>query len=317
MYKNSEKIAICILTYNRINFLKKTIDSVLSSKFKNYRIFVFNDNSSDGTYDFLNLLDKNKTITAINHKDNLGLFKNANYIIENIKSEYIIFLCDDDTINQSHLEYSFKLIESDKNISIVGTGWSMIDKDNNLVKEVLYTNFKNEVILDDSDFLYHHIRGLQFPWSGTLIRMNKIKDLRYDYNYGNAADTPFLIKLTKGNKVGYIPKILFNNRLHKDQITQLQKFDTLYSDWLNIFIFYKNYLIEVNNTKENFRILKKANTKTNFANIIASPNFKYFFKIIFCHEYFNIFLLKPNEWCKIIYKFFKLLFSIKRKYYIL
>jgi glycosyltransferase involved in cell wall biosynthesis len=311
MYKNSKKIAICILTFNRIKFLKQTIDSVLSSEFKNYRIFVFDNNSSDGTGDYLSLLDKNKTITVINHRDNLTQFESSNYILENIKSEYIILLHDDDTINKSHLDNSFKLIESDKNISVVGTGWNMIDEDNNFVKEALYANIKNEIIFNDSDFIYHHIRGLQFPLSGALIRMDKVKDLRFDYNYGHYADTPFLIKLTRGNNVGYIPKLLFNYRVHKDQISQAGKFEALYSDWLNIFDFYKNYLSEVNNTKENFKILKKANTKTNFANIIASPNLKYFFKIIFRNEYFNIFFLKPKELFRIIHKFFKLLFSIK------
>jgi glycosyltransferase involved in cell wall biosynthesis len=307
MHINNKKIAVCIMTYNRINFLEKTINSVLNSQFNNYSIFVFNDNSNDGTFNYLASLEKNKTITAVNNTNTLGQFQNANYILENLKSEYIMILHDDDLIKQNYLKSSFELIEADKEISFIGTGWNIIDEYGNIIQEILYSNFKNKVILSDSDFIYHHIRGLKFPWSGTLIRMDKIKDLRFDYCYRHSADTHFLINLSKGLKIGYIPEILFSYRIHKNQNSNLKTFKVLYSDWLKIFSFYHDYLAEVNNTKENFKVLKRANTKTNFMNLMNAPNYKYYFKILFNYKYFNIFLLEPVNWLKIIYKFLKLL----------
>ena len=67
---------------------------------------------------------------------------------------------------------------------------------------------------------------------------------------------------------------------------------------------------EVNDTKENRKALKKANTKTSFMNLMDSPDFNYYFKILSDYKYFNIFYLKPLNWLRVIKKFLKLLFQL-------
>jgi len=178
----------------------------------------------------------------------------------------------------SHLKNCIELIDKDKDIAVVGTGWQTIDTEGRTLQSNKYSGFKDCIILSDSEFIYHHIRGLQFPWSGTLIRADKIGNTKFDYYYNHSADTPFLLNVIKGNKTGFNPEITLSYRLHDDQNTVVKGFKDGYDDWIKIFDFYRSYLNEVDNTRENHKALKIANTKTNFMNLMGSPDYHYYFK---------------------------------------
>ena len=106
-----KKLAVCILTYNRKDLLKNAIESVIASDSQDYRIYVFNDNSTDGTNEYLDLIKKIYPIIEIRNKVNLGQFGNANYVIENVNAKYCIFLHDDDKISSEHIKESLELAE--------------------------------------------------------------------------------------------------------------------------------------------------------------------------------------------------------------
>jgi len=305
-----KKVAVCILTYNRKELLKKTIKSVFNSSSKDYEIFVFNDNSTDGTNEYLDFLKKDNLIYEIRNKKNLGQFGNANYVIENINAKYCIFLHDDDKINSEHIKEVLELAEKDDNIAVVGTFFNYVDEDYNIIKASKYSYLKEPAIFSDEEYFYHHLRGLTFTWSGSLIRMDKIKNLRFNFNaYHFFADTAFLINLIPGNKVGFIPKPLIDYMATETRLTETKKmdFDVRFGSWIKIFDTYQD-IFASNNYDKNFQIeLKKDSTETLFSLLISiCPNFKFYFKII-NSKYFNCSYLKFKDYLRIIYKFLKLI----------
>ena len=46
-------ISVYIPTYNRLELLKRAVQSVQNQTYKNFEIIIVDDNSSDGTQDFL------------------------------------------------------------------------------------------------------------------------------------------------------------------------------------------------------------------------------------------------------------------------
>jgi len=309
-----KKLAVCILAFNRLGLLKQTIDSVFNSSSDDYQIFILNDNSTDGTSEYLDNLKKEKNIIEIRHKNNIGMGRNANYVIENINAKYCLILHDDDILEKDFIKEMLKLVEKDENIAIAGTGLNTIDGNNNIVETIIYNKYDKAVILDYKEYFYDHVDGLTFPWSGSLIRMDKIKNQRFDFGaHPYCADTVFLNSLIIGNKVGYIPKPLFNSRFHKNQVTkkiQNKNFGSIYKEWVFDFEFYRKIFKENNFGKD---IYKKHNLATNrimLHLIIIAPNFKYYFKFLFS-KYFHLFLLSPKNTLRVFYKFFKLLFHFK------
>jgi len=284
----SKKIAVLIITHNRLAFLKKSVDSVLASNSNKFELYVFNYASDDGTNEYLQSIN-DKRLIGIRRNINLGSFENANDVLETINAEYCVFLHDDDTISKNHLDMMFDLIEKDPEISIIGSDWNVINEKDEVILTNKYKEFKSSIILDDKKYFWHHLKGLNFPWSGSMMRMSKIQDLRFEGGkYPFIADAVFMAKLAVGNKVGYIPGTLINYRIYREQTSKNISFNQQIEMWENNFNFYIN-LINKNHFREKYLLQhKKATSKTFGGLIINSPDKNYFFKL-FKSKYFNFF----------------------------
>ena len=91
------KISIITCTYNRIEKLKKNIQSVKNQNFKNYEHFILDDGSNDETQNYISKI-KDKKIKYIRFKENLGqptVIYNSD-VFNKITGDYITFLDSDD-----------------------------------------------------------------------------------------------------------------------------------------------------------------------------------------------------------------------------
>ena len=101
---SNELVSICILTYNRLDLFKKCINSLLKTlKDINYELIIFDNNSDDGTKEFLKDLqnnispeDKPDKLKIIYNKKNIGTAGKGK-IVEMAKGDFIIGLDDDVT----------------------------------------------------------------------------------------------------------------------------------------------------------------------------------------------------------------------------
>lgn len=106
-----KKISIIIITYNRIEELKETIDNVLSDGINYiYELIIVDNASCDGTYDYGHQLSKQNTIIKyFRLDDNLGVAGGRNYAIKRAKGDILVFL-DDDAVWKTHNNLS-KIVE--------------------------------------------------------------------------------------------------------------------------------------------------------------------------------------------------------------
>ncbi len=94
-YKN-ELISFFIITYNRLDFLEKCVNSLLSTlNGIYYEIIIWDNNSDDGTKEYLHSI-KNKRIKTVLHGKNIGTNAKG-YAAEMCKGAYL-FGIDDDVI---------------------------------------------------------------------------------------------------------------------------------------------------------------------------------------------------------------------------
>ena len=78
--------SIILTTYNQIEFLKKCLFSILNQSFKEFELIVIDNNSSDGTSEYLNnITDKRLRVFKIN---NNGMYvKSRNLGIKNSRAD--------------------------------------------------------------------------------------------------------------------------------------------------------------------------------------------------------------------------------------
>jgi glycosyltransferase involved in cell wall biosynthesis len=105
-YKFGNTIDICVVTYNRLEYLKKCIHSILAATSMKYRIFVIDDGSTDGTTEWLEK-QKNKGLVfdVILNKKNLGTATNFNIVIDKSTSSYFV-MCNDDMYFHRHWDFA-------------------------------------------------------------------------------------------------------------------------------------------------------------------------------------------------------------------
>lgn len=111
------KATVVVGTYNRINYLKKCLDSLLRLDFSEYEIIIVNDGSADGTKEFLDSLH-NDRIKVFHHEHNRGASIARNTGIEHAQGNIIVFTDDDCVVDKNWLKellYGF----TDESIGLV------------------------------------------------------------------------------------------------------------------------------------------------------------------------------------------------------
>lgn len=120
------KLGVVIVTYNRVNLLKECVDACLKQTYEFDSICVVNNNSTDGTKEYLNQLNDPK-INIIDLKENLGGsygFYEGIKFFENKNLDYILLIDDDAIISQDYNKNIVKYMN--KNIkNLVGFSGSV------------------------------------------------------------------------------------------------------------------------------------------------------------------------------------------------
>ena len=108
------KLGVVIVTYNRLELLKECIDACLNQTVPFEKIFIVNNASTDGTFEYLKSL-KDKKVNVINSDTNLGGAGGFYLGIEKAsksKLDYLLIIDDDAIIdlkyNESILPYMEK-----------------------------------------------------------------------------------------------------------------------------------------------------------------------------------------------------------------
>jgi len=105
-------ISVIIPAFNRANFLKKAIESVLSQTYQGFELIVVDDGSTDNTYEIVSEFKNN--IVYINQK-NRGVAAARNTGIRRAKNKFLAFLDSDDCWDKEKL--AIQIDEMQKNPS--------------------------------------------------------------------------------------------------------------------------------------------------------------------------------------------------------
>lgn len=99
-------VTIYISTYNRLEKLKRAINSVLQQDYTNWELIVCDDASCDGTSDYMNdICMKDSRIRYLRNDVNKGACETRNLGIFNAKGTFITGLDDDDEFTNDRISF--------------------------------------------------------------------------------------------------------------------------------------------------------------------------------------------------------------------
>ena len=114
------KISIMIITYNRADLLKETMDSILNQTFKDFELIVVDNYSTDDTEKTVKNYNDDRIKYFKNRNDGI-LAVNRNFMVSKAKGEYVAICDDDDLWMPDKLERQLNEFEKDEGLGLVCT----------------------------------------------------------------------------------------------------------------------------------------------------------------------------------------------------
>lgn len=135
MKQKNPLVSVIIPTYNRPNYLKLTLDSVVNQTYTNIEIIVVDDGSPNE--DSLKVCEKYKTVTYIKIDNSGGPARPRNIGIKKAKGKYIAILDDDDLWIETKIEQQVKTLEDHKDYGLVHGYCQIIDAKGKVTDEII------------------------------------------------------------------------------------------------------------------------------------------------------------------------------------
>ena len=105
------KFSVLIPSYNRVEYLKSTMDTCLNQNYDNVEFIIIDDCSNDGTNELVNsYVKKDSRFKFISNKSNVGMLLNFETGLTYCKGDYILVLGSDDGLMPNSLKQISDLI---------------------------------------------------------------------------------------------------------------------------------------------------------------------------------------------------------------
>ena len=138
-----KQIDILLATYNGEKYLKEQIDSILNQTYKNIRLVISDDCSKDSTLEILKEYEKkDERIELYIQQSNIGVVKNIDFLLKQVKSPYYMLADQDDYWLPEKAEKSLEKLNQ-QNADLVFGDLDVVDKS----LETIYPSFNDYMLL--------------------------------------------------------------------------------------------------------------------------------------------------------------------------
>ncbi|MFA5733234.1 MAG: glycosyltransferase family 2 protein, partial [Acidithiobacillus sp.] len=205
---NDPQVSIIVILWNQVFYTKKCFETLFKYTNTDFELIIYDNNSVDGTKEYLKTLDKSKNKYCkdikINYYDeNIGFTKRANEGFKDAKGKYILFLNNDTELTPNWLEKLILCAESDAKIGIVNPLFN-----NNLSKHfnfspssLLHPNQINLIVEESSLHYYPDVCtcvGFCFLVKRNVYNKIGMFDESYGFALGEESDY-----CMRANKAGF------------------------------------------------------------------------------------------------------------------
>ena len=190
------KVSIIIPVYNSEKYISKCLDSVLNQTYENIEVLVINDGSKDNSINILRGYEKKDKRIVVIDKENEGVAKTRNMGIKKATGDYIMFIDNDDFIDEDYVETYLKNTDYD----IVIGSYKRTDINDKIL-------FKYN--LDEKSIWAKYV--VLAPWAKLYKKDFLIKNNIEFLNYGIGEDVYFnLLCYSKTNNIKVINDFKYN-----------------------------------------------------------------------------------------------------------
>lgn len=206
-------ISVIMPVYNNIDYLKKSIDSILSQTYTDFEFIIVDDCSTEPVYELITSY-KDSRIVPLRNKKNIGVTRSMNIGFDIAKGEYVAKQDGDDISMPNRFE---KQIERFKdNVGLVATwGYSIGPKGERILDDDLDTRFRSK---DSSEIKNDLVSKSEMLFIGPSViysraAVNKIG--YYDDVFYFSQDKNYYMRVLAYFDLDIVKEELYQYRRHK------------------------------------------------------------------------------------------------------
>lgn len=218
------KVSCIIITHNRLEYLRRAVESVKKQTYTNIEMIVVDDASDDGTQEYgEELIRQGDIYIYIDTKDSKGGNYARNVGINASAGELIAFLDDDDYWLPNKTEKQVKYLLSHSDVGLVYSGW-VVDFGSKLL------NYKR---LPGKDYFGDIVKKQLYiaPFTSTITLMIKRDVLEttkgFDERLKFWQEYELILRIIQITKIGYIGEALSVANREK----KIKRLTNQFSDW--------------------------------------------------------------------------------------
>ena len=214
---NPPKISICVPTFQRVNFLKRLLESIAAQVYTDFEVIVTDDSLGSEVQSLCEQYDGNFIIHYMKNPNALGTPANWNQAIKHARGEWIKLMHDDDWFSSAD---SLKIFVDriTPQYKFISSGYTRVyDNRSKSPERIALSSSKKKSIEKEPTLLFAN--NFIGPPSVTLVHHSI--DLKYDETLKWRVDIDFYIRaLEREHKLLYINQSLINIGMSASQITQ-------------------------------------------------------------------------------------------------
>ncbi len=187
------KFSVLVTVYNKEQYLKKCLDSIVNQTYKNFDVIIVDDGSTDKGKKIIDkYMLKNNNIKYF-YQDNKGVSCARNECIKHVTNDYFLFVDADDYIDTNLLYNLNKELCKDSNLDVLSFNMTEVSEENKIIRVLEKASFEKctgedafiKYILNDN-YVY-----FDTPW-GYVYNTAFWKKNRFEYIEGKVHEDSLL-----------------------------------------------------------------------------------------------------------------------------
>ena len=287
------KVTVAIPTYNRQEYLRECLQSVLQQSFQDFEVIIF-DNHSD--YDILGLVDSfaDPRIKVLSNEVNIGAIQNMNLAFTyQYATPYAVVFHDDDAMHPDLLAKEVALLDSDKDMVFVVTDLNGVRSNDQMLDFAKIEDGDSVCVFPNyADLVRLLLKHVDFCFDSIMYRVSALNGIiEYGKRFIKWADRPFFIDIAKKGTVAVIREKLVNYRVHVGQSSQ-EEHGKAFSYFSDLYNYYKESLPQPLTESDKKLFYRWSTNNLILAITWFSSDMKAYFKLLKRCREINLFKFK-------------------------
>ena len=175
------EVTIGIPAYKAADYIEKTMESALNQTFESIEYLVVDDCGNDGTIEVVERLKnehpRGEDIHIHYNKENLGVGKSRNIILEQAQGDYLFFLDSDDVLELDAIEKMVRVAHAYQTDVVYGS-WTRVDTIHHMPTQ--YSNYPDKHLTHGQLAMYafQNYSSFRISVCNALFNLNAIRTSR-------------------------------------------------------------------------------------------------------------------------------------------